>query len=138
VVSTRFNDVAYERFLGDRKLMGCRCKACGARYIPPNPLCSACYSTDLEWIEYGGEGHLAAFTCIRVVPPLMQSWGYSRETPYCTGVVELAEGGRVVAVIDEIDATRPETIKIGMPLTVKYLTKRSGETVSTILAFKPA
>ena len=104
----RFNDISYQRFLDQEKLMGCRCTSCGARYVPPRPLCTKCYSAELEWIEYSGQGRLAAFTCIRIIPPTMQVWGYGRQNPYCSGVVELEEGGRVVALIDEVDPTRPE------------------------------
>jgi uncharacterized OB-fold protein len=67
----------------------------------------------------------------------MQVWGYDRQNPYCSGVVELEEGGRVVALIDEVDPTRPDEIKVGMPLTVKYRRRGEGETVQTMLAFTP-
>ena len=133
----RFNDISYQRFLGQGKLMGCRCKSCGSRYVPPRPLCTKCYSAELEWVEYSGQGRLAAFTCIRIVPPTMQVWGYGRQNPYCSGVVELQEGGGVVALIDEVDPTRPEEIMVGMPLTVKYLHQGEGESAQTMLAFKP-
>jgi uncharacterized protein len=134
----RFNDISYQRFLAQNALMGCRCKTCGARYVPPRPLCTTCHGSDLEWITYSGRGRLAAFTCIHVVPPLMQEWGYGRQKPYCSGVVELEEGGRVVALIDEVDPTRPQDIAIGMPLAVKYLQRDVGESVQTMLAFAPA
>ena len=120
-----------------KKLMGCRCRSCGSRYVPPRPLCTKCYSAELEWVEYGGRVRLAAFTCIRIVPPTMQVWGYGRQNPYRSGVVELEEGGRVVAVIDEVEPTRPEEIMVGMPLTVKYLRQGEGELAQTMLAFKP-
>jgi uncharacterized OB-fold protein len=44
----RFNDISYQRFLEQQKLMGCRCRSCGARYVPPRPLCTQCYGSDLE------------------------------------------------------------------------------------------
>jgi uncharacterized protein len=134
----RFNDISYQRFIEQQQLMGCRCRSCGARYVPPRPLCTACHGSDLEWIAYSGRGRLAAFTCIRVVPPLMQEWGYSRQKPYCSGVVELEEGGRVVALIDDVDPTKPHDITVGMPLSVKYLQQGAGEALQTMLAFAPA
>jgi uncharacterized OB-fold protein len=133
----RFNDISYQRFLDQEKLMGCRCRSCGARYVPPRPLCTKCYRTELEWVEHSGQGRLAAFTCIRIVPPTMQVWGYDRQNPYCSGVVELEEGGRVVAVIDDVDPKRPEEIMVGMPLTVKYRHRGEEESVQTMLAFTP-
>jgi uncharacterized OB-fold protein len=67
----------------------------------------------------------------------MQVWGYDRQNPYCSGVVEIEEGGRVVALIDEVDPTRPEEITVGMPLAVKYRHRDEGESTQTMLAFKP-
>jgi uncharacterized protein len=133
----RFNDISYQRFLGQEKLMGCRCRSCGELSVPPRPLCTRCYGEDLEWVEYRGRGRLAAFTCIRVVPPTMQAWGYGRQNPYCSGVVELDEGGRVVALIDGVDPTRPDDIQVGMPLTVAYRHRGEGDARTTILAFTP-
>ena len=46
--------------------------------------------------------------------------------------------GRVVALIDEVDPTRPDKIMVGMPLTVKYRHRGEEETVQTMLAFTPA
>lgn len=134
----RFNDISYEKLLGEDKLMGCRCKGCGAQYVPPRSICPACYASDMEWVQMSGKGKLAAFTCIRVVPPNMQVWGFNREKPYCSGVVELAEGGRVVAMIDSVDVDKPDTIKVGMPLAVTFLHRDEGDTRQTILAFTPA
>ena len=105
---------------------------------PATAIVHQCYSAELEWVEYSGQGRLAAFTCIRIVPPPMQVWGYGRQNPYCSGVVELQDGGRVVAVIDDVDPTRPAEITVGMPLTVKYLHQGEGESAQTMLAFKPA
>ena len=53
-------------------------------------------------------------------------------------VVELEEGARVDARIDEVDGNNPESIKVGMPLTVKFLHKEAEEGPKTTLAFKPA
>jgi uncharacterized OB-fold protein len=138
MAEARFNDISYQRFLGQEKLMGCRCRSCGALSVPPRPLCRCCHGGDLEWVEFGGRGRLAAFTCIRVVPPTMQPWGFDRQHPYCSGVVELDEGGRVVALIDGVDATRPDEIRVGMPLSVAYRHRGEGDSRQTMLAFTPA
>ena len=85
-----------------------------------------------------GQGKLAAFTCITIGPSFMRAEGYDRKNPYCVGVVELKEGGRVDARIENVDATQPETIKVGMPLTVKFLQRGEGQDKRTFLAFEPA
>ena len=131
-----FSDISYRQFLNEEKLMGSKCKKCGALSVPPRPICRECYSSEMEWVEMKGKGKLAAFTCISVGPPFMVAEGYDRKNPYCSGVVELEEGARAVARIEGVDTTKPETIKVGMPLTVKFLHRGEGETLKTFLAFE--
>ncbi|MGD2187599.1 MAG: Zn-ribbon domain-containing OB-fold protein [Desulfobacterales bacterium] len=131
------SDIAYEQYLREERLMGSRCKACDARYVPPRSICVKCYSSDMEWMEMKGKGTLAAFTCITVAPPFMIAQGYNRKNPYVSGVVELEEGGRVDARIEGVDAGKPEEIHVGMPLKVKYLHRKVGEKKETFLAFEP-
>jgi uncharacterized OB-fold protein len=132
-----FNDISYEQFLNEGKLMGSRCKKCGALFVPPRSICIKCYATEMEWVEMKGKGKLAAFTCISVGPPFMIAEGYDRKRPYCSGVVELEEGTRVVARIEGVDASKPETIKIGAPFQVEFLHRGEGDNLTTFLAFKP-
>ena len=129
--------ISFNQFLNEEKLMGSRCKKCGSIYLPPRPICIKCYSSDMEWVEMKGKGKLAAFTCIHVGPPWMVEQGNDRNHPYCSGVVELEEGVKIDARIEEIDANKPETISIGLPLTVTYLHRGEGEEMTTFLAFKP-
>lgn len=132
----RFSDIYYEQFLNEEKLMGSRCKKCGALFLPPRSICVECHGNEMEWVEMKGEGRLAAFTCISVGPPFMIKEGYNREHPYCTGVVELSEGVKVVARLEGIDASKPETIRIGTPLIASFLHRGEGENLRTFLAFK--
>jgi len=37
-----------------------------------------------------------------------------------------------------VNTNKPETIKIGTPLTVQFLHRGEGENLKTFLAFKPA
>ncbi len=133
-----FSDISYEQFLNEEKLMGSRCKACGTVFVPPRPICVQCYAGEMEWVEMKGTGKLAAFTSIAVGPPFMVEEGYSRTNPYVSGVVELDEGARVVARIEGLDGSRPETIKIGTPLQVEFLHRGEGESLTTFLAFRPS
>jgi hypothetical protein len=137
MIDRPFSDISYELFLNEEKLMGSRCKACGKQYVPPRSICIDCYGSDLEWVEMKGQGRLAAFTCINVPPPFMIAQGYNRKNPYCTGVVELEEGARVDARIEGVDCAKPEEIKVGMPLKVKYLHRAEGDQQTTYLAFEP-
>jgi hypothetical protein len=132
-----FSDIAYRQFLNEEKLMGSRCKRCGALFTPPRPICIKCYGNEMEWVEMKGEGKLAAFTCTAVGPPFMIEEGYDRKHPYCSGVVKLEEGVRIDARIEGFDTSKPETIKIGTPVTVVFLHRGEGEGKRTFLAFKP-
>ena len=132
-----FSDIAYEHYLKEEKLMGSRCKACDANYVPPRSICIKCFSSDMEWVEMKGKGRLAAFTCISIAPPFMIAQGYNRKNPYISAVVKLEEGGRVDARIEGLDPRKPEDIKVGMPLKVKYLHTKVGDKKETYLAFEP-
>ena len=130
------NDHSYQQLLNQEKLMGSRCLACQSLSIPPRSICVECYGSRMEWAEFKGLGKLAAFTVIHLVPPRMAALGYGRDRPYCSGVVELEEGGRVDAFIEGLDLDRPEDIPLGLPLKVKYLRRSAGE-AETVLAFEP-
>jgi uncharacterized OB-fold protein len=132
-----FNDISYERFLSEEKLMGSKCQKCDALFVPPRSICIKCHGTEVKWVEMKGRGKLAAFTCIAIGPPLMIKEGYNRQHPYVSGVVELEEGVRVVARIEGVDSSKPETIKIGTPLQVEFLHRDDANTAKTFLAFKP-
>lgn len=135
---TPFNDISYERFLSEERLMGSRCRHCSTLFIPPRPVCIECYSSEMDWVEMKGKGKLAAFTCIAIGPPFMAKEGYDRKHPYVSGVVELEEGVKVVARIDGVDGSKPETIKIGTPLKVEFLRRGEGKNLTTFLAFRPS
>lgn len=132
-----FSDISYRRFLEEEKLMGSRCRKCGGLYVPPRRFCFQCHSEDMEWREMKGEGVLAAYTCIFIGPAYMVKEGHDRKNPYCSGVVTLEEGPRVVARIVGVDAHNPESIKIGTPMKVEFLHRGEGEDAVTYLAFRP-
>lgn len=128
-----FTHASFSQFLKEKKLMGSRCLKCGALYLPPRPICPKCFSQEMEWAEFKGRGKLAGFTCIAVGLSRMIAEGYTRENPYCSGVVELDEGVKISARLLGLDAKRPEGIKIGIPLQVEFIER--GE--QTFLGFKP-
>lgn len=120
-----FNDNSYEQFLKEDKIMGARCKKCGALALPPRPLCTSCFGSGMEWVQFRGAGKLAAFTSIVVVPPPMVKEGFGKNNPYVVGVVELEEGAKIVARITGVDARKPAGIAVGTPLRAEFI--RSGQ-----------
>ncbi len=129
--------IYFDQFLNEEKLMGSKCKKCNTLYSPPRPLCIKCHGTDMEWVELKGKGKLLTFTSINIGPAWMIEQGYDREHPYCCGVVELEEGVNIDARLEGVDGSKPETIKIGMPVTVEFLHLGEGDNLKTFLAFKP-
>jgi len=128
--------VAFQRFLDEHKLMGARCQACGALYLPPRPLCPACHADAMEWAELSGRGTLAAFTTIHIGLSAMVEAGYGRDNPYCSGIVQLKEGPAISAQILGVDATKPESIAIGTPLRVAFVEQGEGKEKLIRFAFQ--
>ena len=138
MASLPFNIQSFEHYLGEDRLMGGKCKNCGAIYVPPRPFCSDCGGFDLEWVALSGKGRLTAYTNITVVPPAMAAEGYGRSNPYCSGVVALEEGCHAVARIVGIDAGNPESLSIGMPLTATILKSEVEGVAKVRFGFEPA
>ena len=131
-----FNDNSYELFLREGKIMGTRCRKCGALALPPRPLCVSCFGSDLEWFQFQGRGKLSAFTSIMVAPPFMAKEGFNKNNPYVVGVVELEEGAKIVGRITGVNAKKPEEIKVGTPLTAEFIQGGQEPEKKTYLAFK--
>lgn len=131
-----FNHIGFSEYLGERKLMGSRCKECGAVYLPPRALCTHCYSTEMEWYEFSGAGELAGFTTIYVAPTQMLAEGFNRDNPYCSGVVRLVEGPAISGQLLGLDCAHPEQIQIGAPLQAAFIERGSGENRRYYLAFE--
>lgn len=130
-----FNAASFYEYLMEGKLMGIRCRACGALYAEARPLCPACHSTDVAWHQFSGKAQLSTFTCISVVPDAMAKKGYGRNNPYCSGIVTLEEGPRISAQILGVDASKPQNIRTGLALVLK-LDELNPE--NPALAFHPA
>lgn len=133
-----FTNAAFRAFLAEHRLMGARCSDCGATFLPPRPMCTSCFGSAMEWVEFGGEGTLAAFTAVYIGPTAMINAGYDRTHPYVSGVVTLVEGPAISAQILGMDAAHPEQINIGAPLRAAFIERGEGEQQATFLAFEPA
>jgi uncharacterized protein len=90
------------------RLLGGRCRACGHHHFPRQPVCPYCSSERTAGVELSSRGRLWAWTAVTHPPP-----GYRGEVPYGFGVVELAEGLRVVTRLSEAD---PGRLAAGQPM----------------------
>jgi len=128
-----FNFATYQRFLADRKLMGCRCQKCGRCSLPPRPICPECRSRNMEWTELDGEGAVVGFGEIAVVPAPMAKLGYGRGRPYVSGFVTLHDGPTLPARIE----AGQHPVRVGMLVQADFLEEGLGDEAHVALVFRP-
>lgn len=137
MVNIQFTAAAFNKFLGEHKLMASHCTNCNQTFLPPRAICPNCHGDKMEWVETSGKGKLAAFTSVYVGTTAMNAEGFDRNNPYATGIVELDEGVKISARLIGVDAKNPVTIRIGTPMRVEFLDRGEGEAKQTFLAFTP-
>ena len=91
---TKVSDFAVH--LKDGRLMGTVCRGCGASAFPPRADCPKCLSDDFEFSEYSGRGTIYTYSTIAAAPT-----GFEDFAPYTVAVVDLEEGGRLLAWVGE-------------------------------------
>jgi len=99
------------------------CDSCGARRMPPRPMCPVCRSTAVRWEKTSGRGRIWSF--IVAHPPLLPA--FAAEAPYNAIIVELDEdppiryvGNLVTSADGPIGEIDPATITIGEPVHVVF------------------
>ncbi len=94
------------------RLVGKKCKKCGAIHYPPRPVCDRCKSTDLEDYKLSEEGVVESFTTLYITP---MGFGYYK--PYVIAIVRLNDGVRVLAQLTDVD---PSEVKVGMKVRAVF------------------
>lgn len=99
------------------------CGACGARRMPPRPMCPRCQSIAVTWVPTSGRGTIWSYVVPH--PPLLAA--YAELAPYNAIVVALEEdptirfvGNLVTAPDGPINEIDPATIVIGEPVRVVF------------------
>jgi uncharacterized OB-fold protein len=91
----RFVDPELVALQGGRlQLKGGCCKSCGALSFPKGQVCTQCLSLEIDDKILSGEGELYSYSRVHMAP---KGW----DVPYTVGYVDLAEGIRIFAHIDE-------------------------------------
>jgi len=88
----------YNEALKQNKLLGLKCRACGAITVPPKMVCRQCASPDIDVIELKGGGKIRTFTTVFVA-----SEGREDEVPYIIVMVELDDGPWIMGNLDGIN-----------------------------------
>lgn len=98
----------YDEALRQNKLLGLKCRPCGAITIPPKIACRQCASPDMEIVELKGNGKIRTFTTNFVAAE-----GREEEIPYIIVMVELDEGPWLMGNLDGIDPAQASMELIG-------------------------
>ena len=98
----------YNEALKQNKLLGLKCRACGAITIPPKMACRQCASPDMEVVEVKSNGKIITFTTVFV-----GAEGRESEVPYIIVMVELEEGPWIMGNLEGIDPKQASMEIIG-------------------------
>lgn len=88
----------YNEALKQNKLLGLKCRACGAITIPPKMACRQCASPEMDVIEVKSSGKIRTFTTVFV-----GAEGRESEVPYIIVIVELEEGPWLMGNLEGIE-----------------------------------
>jgi uncharacterized OB-fold protein len=104
----KLTSIEYYEALKQDKLLGLKCRDCGAVTAPPVMVCRRCDSPDLEIVELKGSGEIRTFTTVFVAAE-----GREGEVPYTIALVALDEGPWLMGILDGIDPTLASMELIG-------------------------
>jgi len=91
-----------------------KCPDCGKIYYPPASLCPNCHSwKKSEWVKLTGKGSVYSF----IVARRATNPAFAKEVPYVVAIIETQEGGRLIS---NIVGSKPEDVKVGMPVEVVF------------------
>ena len=98
----------YSEALKQNKLLGLKCRSCGAITVPPKMVCRQCASPDMEIVELKGNGKIRTFTTVFV-----GAEGRESEVPYIIVMVELEDGPWIMGNLEGIDPKQASMVIIG-------------------------
>jgi uncharacterized OB-fold protein len=104
----------YEALKQDR-LLGLKCRACGAVTVPPAMVCRQCAGADMEIVELKGGGKIRTFTTVFVAAE-----GRESEVPYIIVLVELDEGPWLMGNLDGVDPKLASIELIGKKVKMRH------------------
>ncbi|MDT7950923.1 MAG: Zn-ribbon domain-containing OB-fold protein [Acetobacteraceae bacterium] len=106
------DSLPYWEGLRDGRLLLQRCAGCGVIRHYPRPVCAACFSTAVTWIEASGHGTVHSWT--ETHHAFLPS--FSAALPYTLVTADLAEGGRLLARL----VGSPAGLRIGAAVRCRF------------------
>ncbi|MDW4910612.1 bifunctional MaoC family dehydratase N-terminal/OB-fold nucleic acid binding domain-containing protein [Streptomyces sp. ADMS] len=95
-----------------------RCLGCRALRFPWLPGCNACGSGDWDTVEACGDGTVFSYVVLHH-PPFP-----AFDPPYAVGLIELAEGVRIVSNVVGVPYDK---VRIGMPVRLEFVRYEEGQ-----------
>ena len=105
--------------LKERRLLLQQCGDCGLIRHYPRPMCGACHSLEVCWIESSRQGRLYAWT--EVHHPFVP--GFREEIPYVMATVELEEGVRLQCQMLGAEA---DGLRLDLPVEIVFREVQDG------------
>jgi uncharacterized protein len=102
------------------RLVAQRCRGCARLRHPPRPMCPHCHSLEHELVNLAGTGTVYSYSILHY--PQIPVFSY----PVVAVIIELDEGVRVVSDLEDAE---PEEVRIGMPVTVRFVPTRDGVSI---------
>lgn len=116
----------------DVRLLGTKCRDCGAVLLGTRARCENCTSSNVEVIPLSKEGKVWSYTIMRYPPPWPFQFPCPYDPPTPVAWVELPEGVRFVSHIK----CSPEEMKIGMPVKLVIEKGWEDEEGNDVLMYK--
>ena len=105
----------YNEALKQNKLLGLKCRSCGAITVPPKMVCRQCAGEDLEIVELKGSGKIKTYTTVFVAAE-----GREEEVPYTIVMVELDDGPWIMGNLDGVTPEQASMELIGKAVTMGH------------------
>lgn len=95
-----------------------QCRKCRLFRYPPRSHCAACGESGARWTDSSGRAALVTYAVYR------RDFESGLEVPYVIGLVELAEGPRMIT---RLTGCAPGDVRIGMPLVLEFENSPEGQ-----------
>lgn len=113
-------------------LIGSRCRECGEVTFPANAFCPQCCTETTANVPLSRRGTLYSFTVQRFKPPPPYR-APEPFVPYGVGMIELPEGLRVTAVLEEGD---PSRLRVGIEMELVLASFFEDDEGNEVLGYK--